>query len=169
MAGKRDCPLTVEAVLVVMAACWYCCWGSVAFLLFLEFWDSRFCCWWAGHVVTDQYLLCIPICHYLILNKWIILSHNYRLLCENVLLDWSDCCRLHNFLISIIMARGGTLPSGQKGALASRWSQVRIPVVAVNLLSVLICCWLRNVVVCERSLSLPVCRVTGVTHSALRA
>jgi hypothetical protein len=34
---------------------------------------------------------------------------------------------------------------------------------------VLICCWLREVVVHERSLSLPVCRVTRVTHSALSA
>jgi hypothetical protein len=41
-------------------------------------------------------------------------------------------------------------------------------VVAVNLLSVLICCWLREVAVRERSLSLSVCCVTRVTHSALR-
>jgi hypothetical protein len=63
----------------------------------------------------------------------------------------------------------GTWPSGQKGVLASRRSQVRIAAVAVNLLSVLICCWLREVAVRERSLSLPVCRVTQVTHSALSA
>jgi hypothetical protein len=36
---------------------------------------------------------------------------------------------------------GGSWPSGQRGALASRRSQTRIPAVAVNLLSVLICCW----------------------------
>jgi hypothetical protein len=35
---------------------------------------------------------------------------------------------------------GGTWLSGQRSALACRWSQVRIPAVAVNQLSVLICC-----------------------------
>jgi hypothetical protein len=57
---------------------------------------------------------------------------------------------------------GGTWPSGQRGALASRRSQAQIPAVAVNQLSVLICCLLQEVVVRERSFSLPVCRVTRV-------
>jgi hypothetical protein len=43
-------------------------------------------------------------------------------------------------------------PSGQWDALACWWSRVRIPAVAVNQLSVLICCWLWEVAVCERSL-----------------
>jgi hypothetical protein len=77
--------------------------------------------------------------------------------------------RLSILFRMITLFGGGTWPSSQRGALAARRSQVRIPVVAVNQHFVLICCWLREVAVRERPLWLPFCCITRVTHFALSA
>jgi hypothetical protein len=45
---------------------------------------------------------------------------------------------------------GGTWSSGQRGRLACLRSQAQAPAVAVNQISLLICCWLWEVAVRER-------------------
>jgi hypothetical protein len=102
--------------------------------------------------------------------RWAVslLSHTFHSLCFVVIFSCVGLffCALVQWnlwvWISSLQNGGGTWPSGQRGALAS-WRSQRIPAVAVNLLSVLICCWLREVVVHECSMSLPVCCVTRVT------
>jgi hypothetical protein len=59
---------------------------------------------------------------------------------------------------------GGTWPSSQRGALAWRRSRVRALAVAVSLLFVLTCCWLREV--SDRPSWSTVCCDIRVTHSA---
>jgi hypothetical protein len=56
----------------------------------------------------------------------------------------------------------------ERCASTPQWSQVRIPVMAVNQLFVLICCWPWEVAVREHSLWLPVCCVTRVPHCSQR-
>jgi hypothetical protein len=72
-----------------------------------------------------------------------------------------------DLLIVDHLIMSGTWPSSQSGALACRRTQFWAPAVAVNQLFVLISCWLREIIVHERPLWLPVCSVTCVTHSAL--
>jgi hypothetical protein len=72
---------------------------------------------------------------------------------------------------NIMETGGGTWPSGERGAPASRRSQSSNPSGGSELTfrSDLLLTARGGSVVRERSLSLPVCRVTRVTHSALSA
>jgi hypothetical protein len=102
-----------------------------------------FCCCCLSIFATSKFLTKLCITH-VTLKPWLLtLSTGYSIKASAKLgwdlAEWSERC-----------------------AMAPRRSQVRIPTVAVNLLSVLIRCWLREVAVRERSLSLPVCRVTQV-------
>jgi hypothetical protein len=63
----------------------------------------------------------------------------------------------------------GTWSSGQRVVITCRRSQVRAPTMAMCQPFVLTCWWMREVAVRERSLWLPVCCVTQVTHPAIIA
>jgi hypothetical protein len=97
--------------------------------------------------------------HYINANS----SHSCNTSCFAVVIHQTLIC--YDFWVKLI--HRGTKTTWQVW-LAYLSSQVRIPAVIVNFF-VLIRCWLREVAVQERSLSLPICSVTQATHSALSA